>query len=54
MLYKMSDFNVDTLTVSKTKDATYLQSNNTPFELQTDWVTLAKFLFTSEEIYYRR
>lgn len=34
MLYKMSEFNVDTLIVRKNKDATYIQSNNTPFELQ--------------------
>ena len=49
MLYKMSDFNVDTLTISKNKDATYLQSNNIPFELQTDWITLAKYPLPSKK-----
>jgi len=43
MLYKLSDFDVETLSVSNSKNATYLQSNKQSFELQTDWVTLGKY-----------
>ena len=53
MLYKLSDFDVDTLNVSNNKDATYLQSNKLPFELQTDWVTLGQYPLPSKKICYR-
>jgi len=43
MLQKISEFNVETLSISNTKNATYLQSDNQAFELQTDWVTLGKY-----------
>jgi hypothetical protein len=43
LLYKLSEFDVDTLSVSNTKTATYLQSNKQAFELQTDWMTLGKY-----------
>jgi hypothetical protein len=49
MLYKLSDFDVETLSISNTKDATYLQSNKVPFELQTDWVTLGKYPLPSKK-----
>ena len=49
MLYKMSDFDIDTLSVSNTKDATYLQSNKLPFELQTDWITLGQYPLPSKK-----
>ena len=43
MLCKISEFDVETLSVSNTKDATYLLSNKQPLELQTDWVTLGRY-----------
>ena len=43
MLYKISDFEIETITISNSKDATYLQSNKEPFELQTDWITLGQY-----------
>ena len=49
MLYKLSEFDVETLSISNTKDATYLQSNKLPFELQVDWVTLAKYPLPSKK-----
>jgi hypothetical protein len=49
MLYKMSDFDIDTLSVSNSKDATYLQSNKLPFELQTDWITLGQYPLPSKK-----
>ena len=48
MLYKLSDFDVETLSVSNSKNATYLQSNKQSFELQTDWVTLGKYALPSK------
>jgi len=43
MLYKISEFEIETLTISNSKDANYLQSNKEPFELQTDWITLGQY-----------
>ena len=43
LLSKLSEFDVDTLSVSNTKNATYLQSDEKAFELQTDWMTLGKY-----------
>jgi hypothetical protein len=43
LLCKLSEFDVDTLSVSNTKNATYLQSDKQAFELQTDWMTLGKY-----------
>ena len=43
MLYKISEFEIETITISNSKDATYLQSNKEPFELQTDWITLGQY-----------
>jgi len=49
LLCKLSEFDVDTLSVSNNKTATYLQSNKQAFELQTDWVTLGKFPLPSKK-----
>jgi len=49
MLYKISEFNVETLSVSNSKNATYLQSNNIPFEIQVDWITLGKYPLPSKK-----
>jgi hypothetical protein len=48
MLYKISEFDIETLSISSTKDATYVQSNKQPFELQTDWITLCKYPLPSK------
>ena len=53
LLSKLSEFDVDTLSVSNTKNATYLQSNKKAFELQTDWMTLGKYPLPSKKIRYR-
>ena len=49
LLSKLSEFDVDTLSVSNTKNATYLQSNKKAFELQTDWVSLSKYPLPSKK-----
>ena len=54
MLTKISDFEIETLSISNSKDATYIQSDKQPFELQTDWITLGKYplpakKFTSDD-----
>ena len=53
MLYKISEFDIEKLNISTSKDrskgamgyadATYLQSDKEAFELQTDWVTLGQY-----------
>ena len=49
LLYKLSDFDVGTLSISNAKNATYLQSNKESFELQTDWITLGKYALPSNK-----
>ena len=49
MLCKISDFEIEKLSLSKTKDATYLQADKQPFELQTDWLTLGKYPLPSKK-----
>ena len=49
MLCKLSDFDVGTLTISNSKNATYLQANKESFELQTDWITLGKYALPSKK-----
>ena len=49
MLYKNPEFDVETLSVSNSKDATYLQSNKLAFELQTDWVKVGKYPLPSKK-----
>ena len=49
LLCKLSDFDIDTLSVSNTKTATYLQSNKQAFELQTEWITLGKYPLPSKK-----
>ena len=43
MLRKISDFECEKLSISSSKNATYLQSDKQPFEIQTDWITLRQF-----------
>ena len=52
LLCKLSEFDIDTLSVSNTKTATYLQSNKQAFELQTEWMTLGRFPLPSKKICY--
>ena len=49
MLYKISEFDIETLSISSNKDATYVQSNKQPFELQVDWITLGKYPLPSKK-----
>jgi len=49
MLYKISEFEVEKLSISNYKNATYLQCDKQPFEIQTDWVTLGKYPLTSKK-----
>ena len=49
MLYKISEFDFETLSISSSKDATYVQSNKQPFELQVDWITLGKYPLPSKK-----
>jgi hypothetical protein len=49
MLYKISDFEIEKLNISNNKDATYLQSDKQPFELQTDWITLGQYPLPSKK-----
>ena len=58
MLYKISEFEVEKLSISNYKNATYLQYNKEsadaksdkgPFEIQTDWVTLGKYPLPSKK-----
>ena len=49
LLYKLSDFDVGTLSISNAKNATYLQANKESFELQTDWITLGKYALPSKK-----
>ena len=43
MLQKISEFEVEKLSISTSKNATDLQSDKQPFELQIDWITLGKY-----------
>ena len=49
MLYKISEFEVEKLSISNYKNATYLQCDKQPFEIQTDWVTLGKYPLPSKK-----
>lgn len=50
MLYRMSEFEIDKLSLSKSKaDATYLQADKQPFEVQTGWLTLGKYPLPSKK-----
>ena len=49
MLYKISDFEIENMNISNSKDATYLQFDKQPFEIQTDWVTLGKYPLPSKK-----
>ena len=49
MLQKISDFEVEKLSISNYKNSTYLQCDKQPFEIQTDWVTLGKYPLPSKK-----
>ena len=49
LLYKLSDLDVGTLSISNAKNTTYLQANKENFELQTDWITLGKYALPSKK-----
>ena len=49
MLYKISEFEIEKLNISNSKDAAYLQSDKQPFELQTEWTTLGKYPLPSKK-----
>ena len=49
MLCRISDFEIEKLSLSKSKDATYLQADKQPFELQTGWLTLGKYPLPSKK-----
>ena len=50
MLYKISEFNVETLSISNTKDATYLQADKQAFELQQIGSHLANILYLRKSL----
>ena len=39
MLQRISEFEISKMSISNYKDATYLQSDKQPFEIQTEWIT---------------
>jgi hypothetical protein len=49
MLLKISEFEIEKLNISNSKDATYLQVDKQPFEIQTDWITLGKYPLPSKK-----
>jgi hypothetical protein len=49
MLYKISDFEIENMNISNSKDATYLQVDKQPFEIQTEWITLGKYPLPSKK-----
>jgi len=49
MLQEISEFEIEKLNISNSKDATYLQSDKQPFELQTEWTTLGKYPLPSKK-----
>ena len=49
MLQKISDFEVEKLSLSSSKNATYLQLDKQPFELQTEWITLGQYPLQSKK-----
>ena len=49
MLQKISDFEVEKLSLSSSKNATYLQLDKQLFELQTEWITLGKYPLQSKK-----
>ena len=48
MLHRISEFEIDKITISNYKDATYLQSDKRPFEIQTEWITLGQYPLPSK------
>jgi len=49
MLVKLSDVNLDNVSVQKTKDNTYIRLNRETPELQTEWITLEPFALPSKK-----
>ena len=49
MLHRISEFEISKMTISNYKDATYLQSDKKPFEIQTEWITLGQYPLPSKK-----
>ena len=49
MLTRISEFEVEKMSISNFNNATYLQCNKQPFEIQTEWVTLGKYPLPSRK-----
>ena len=49
MLYRISEFEIENMNISNSKDATYLQFDKQPFEIQTVWITLGKYPLPSKK-----
>ena len=49
MLHRTSEFEFDKMSISNYKDATHLQSDKQPFEIQTEWITLGQYPLPSKK-----
>ena len=49
MLHRISEFEINKMSISSYKDATYLQSDKQPFEIQTEWITLGQYPLPSKK-----
>ena len=49
MLHRISEFEISKMSISNYKDATYLQSDKQPFEIQTEWITLGQYPLPSKK-----
>ena len=49
MLTRISEFEVEKMSISNFNNATYLQCNKQPVEIQTEWVTLGKYPLPSKK-----
>ena len=49
MLHRISEFEINKMSISTYKDATYLQSDKQPFEIQTEWITLGQYPLPSKK-----
>ena len=49
MLHRISEFEISKMSISNYKDASYLQSDKQPFEIQTEWITLGQYPLPSKK-----
>ena len=49
MLHRISEFEINKMSISNYKDATYLHSDKQPFEIQTEWITLGQYPLPSKK-----